>query len=175
MGTSTQDRRKHSRITRHFAAKCSDNGGPEIDCVVQNFSEVGVYLKSMRAIPAGTHVHIPIKVDAKTEFEIKGVIAWSRGLSQEHSRRSRQGMGVSLSVVSQEYIDFVDKLRNLFKKGPRGIDERYEVNHRVSVRRDGVETVGYSENLSRGGLFFSAARYDPKGYCNRSKYRHPWF
>jgi uncharacterized protein (TIGR02266 family) len=93
-------------MTRRFPLTFSD-GNRENHGVSSNISSTGIFIRTRNALPPGTRLKIVLEVDGDTRIDLEGEVAWALKTGLQDFRN---GMGVELSNVSQEYEDLLKRL-----------------------------------------------------------------
>ncbi len=152
---SPTEKRRATRINRRAAVHFIANGK---SCygVVLNFSEIGLFIQTEHMFAVDSTITVPIRIGTDRVVELRGRVAWPQfGISKTTSVSAHTGMGIELFAAPEEYIRFIAQMREQIRKLPRGIEERFEVYHRVRFASGEDFLTQYTENLSRGGMFLA--------------------
>ncbi len=80
-------------------------------CITKNISKSGIYLEAI-GFDLKTERDISISiVGDDTLFELKGEVIWSRMISAEPSLSKIVGLGINLTEVPPEYLNYIDYLK----------------------------------------------------------------
>ncbi|HLG20893.1 MAG TPA: TIGR02266 family protein [Bdellovibrionota bacterium] len=150
-----KERRKLSRISRrariHFKTEKISGQG-----TVVNLSESGLFIRTSRLVPVGSQIMIPVRLADNRVVDLEGHVAWSYELAEGGDFFGESaGMGIELSAAPEEYLRFIAKMRTQLEVAPRGVEERFEIFHRVRFQSGQEFLMEYTQNLSRGGMYLA--------------------
>ena len=99
---SQEDKRLTKRLSVMFSDGVTDHHG-----VSSNISSSGLFIRTRKALPPGTPLKIVLEVGKDRKMDLEGEVAWSlkTGVAD-----FKNGMGVKLSRIPQEYEDLVKDL-----------------------------------------------------------------
>jgi len=148
-----KERREHPRVERkmlvHFHSGDVVGRG-----MILNFSEVGLLIQTADILTVGSIVQIPLEMQEKNPISLEGRVVWMNKEPLPNSPGFVGSMGIILTATPPEYQRSVQKIRLRFQKGPRAQRERrFEAHHAVRFEHDGRTQTGFTDNLSRGGMF----------------------
>jgi|Deesub1362A_J573_1020465.scaffolds.fasta_scaffold00882_11 uncharacterized protein (TIGR02266 family) len=96
------------RYTKRFPITFSD-GQQEYFAVTSNISSTGIFIRTRKALPPGTHLHIRLEIDKGRHITLDGVVAWAlkTGIAD-----FKNGMGVRLKTIPEEYKALIRSLEH---------------------------------------------------------------
>jgi Tfp pilus assembly protein PilZ len=100
------EKRRYPRRTKRLSVRFSD-GNKEFTAVTSNVSRTGMFIRTRKPLPHGTSLDIVLEVSSHQKIALSGIVvrAIRTGLSD-----FKDGMGIQLTTVPQEYLDFIDGL-----------------------------------------------------------------
>jgi len=98
--------KKAKRHTKRFPITFSD-GKEEYSAVTYNISSTGLFIRTRKALPPGTHLKINLELGRDKMIALDGIVAWAlkTGIAD-----FKNGMGVRLTNIPQEYRELVRSL-----------------------------------------------------------------
>jgi len=96
------------RYIKRFPVAFSD-GRTEYSAVTSNISSTGIFIRTRKALPPGTRLHIRLEVDRGRYIALEGVVAWAlkTGIVD-----FKDGMGVRLEIIPEEYKALIRSLEH---------------------------------------------------------------
>jgi uncharacterized protein (TIGR02266 family) len=97
-------KRRHKRIIKRLATQFSWEGST-FRGTSSNLSESGLFLRTIKPLPADTQVDISIQLPDDTVTRLRGTVRWSLKSLQS---TWRSGMGIEISENDRKYVDFLN-------------------------------------------------------------------
>ncbi len=94
--------RKIKRVSVTFSDGKTEHQGTSSD-----FSFTGIFVRTRKAFAPGTHIKMVLEIDENKKITVTGVVA--RSLRTRVSD-FKNGMGVKISPITEEYKDFLKDL-----------------------------------------------------------------
>lgn len=159
MSSNTSERRRLPRISRR--AKIQFHiGDATYEGIVQNLSELGLHIQSNFLPNLADEITVPLPLlNMEDPPVLRGKVVWLR----HNSDQQRHSFGVHLSAVPTEYLQFISVLAKEILSSPRGLKERFDAYHQVSIKIGDVERLEHTENISTGGIYVSSSIPATKG------------
>ena len=100
------DKRIAPRKIKRLSVTFSD-GKDEYSGTSSDFSATGLFIRTRKALSPGTPVKMVIELDNNRRINLTGVVVRSikTGIAD-----FKNGMGIKLTPIPQEYQDFINKL-----------------------------------------------------------------
>lgn len=99
-------KRRHKRIIKRLDVRFSSEGS-NFRGTSSNFSEGGLFIRTMKPLPPDTQVEVSIKLPDDTVSKLKGTVRCSLKSLQ---RAGRSGMGIEISENDRHYVNFLNTL-----------------------------------------------------------------
>jgi hypothetical protein len=99
-------KRRYRRVIKRLAAEFSSEGF-SFRGTSSALSEGGLFLRTIKPLPADTEVDISIQLPGDTFARLKGTVRWSLKSVQSNWR---SGMGIEISETDRNYVDFLNTL-----------------------------------------------------------------
>jgi hypothetical protein len=106
--------RKIRRLPVTFTVISTDPvaaGGEKQRGTSSDFSESGIFIRTRKVLKPGTHVQISVELDDNKSITLKGVVARSVKLGSFGTSAFKDGIGVRLTDIKEEYLVFVEQLK----------------------------------------------------------------
>lgn len=109
-------KRKEFRVKKNLLANIAVNGFEEM-AVIANFSRSGMFIASTEIFPPQSTLSILVAV-ADDLFSLVGEVIWSIRSPNKFSDNTAGGMGIKLTQVQNNYIQFVENTLSAAEKAP---------------------------------------------------------
>jgi hypothetical protein len=109
-------KRKEFRVKKNLLANIDVNGYEEM-AVIGNFSRSGMFIASTEIFPPQSRLSILVAV-ADELFSLAGEVIWSIRSPNKFSDNTAGGMGIKLTQVQDNYIQFVENTLTSEEKVP---------------------------------------------------------
>jgi hypothetical protein len=96
-------KRRHKRIIKRLATEFSSEA-LSFRGTSSNLSESGLFLRTIKPLPADTELEVSILLPDDSVAQLKGTVRWS--LKSPSTWRS--GMGIEISETDRIYVDFLN-------------------------------------------------------------------
>jgi hypothetical protein len=99
---------RQPRFSQRLAMRFSTGDGalPRGACTL-DVSANGLFVRSQRVLPEGTHVLGRVDLPGGATAEVHGVVAWSRAAPRSVHEVPRGGMGLRLLWADEPYFQFL--------------------------------------------------------------------
>jgi len=99
-------KRRHKRIIKRLNSEFSSEGS-SFRGTSSNFSESGLFLRTIKPLPVDTQVEVSIELPDNTVSRLKGTVRWSL---KSAMKTARSGMGIEISENDRHYVNFLNTL-----------------------------------------------------------------
>jgi hypothetical protein len=105
-------KRVGERKIRRLPVTFTVEGGEEHRGTSSDFSETGIFIRTRKVFRPGATVNIVVELDENKKINLRGVVARSVKLGSFGTTTAfKDGIGVKLTNIQQEYIVFIEELK----------------------------------------------------------------
>lgn len=95
-------KRKIKRLPVTFSNSTSEYNGFSSD-----YSCKGIFIRTKKGFAAGTTLHMTVEINSGLKLRLTGVVRWT---VKTHTDIQKNGMGIELTSIPSEYVDFIERL-----------------------------------------------------------------
>ncbi|MBI5043528.1 MAG: PilZ domain-containing protein [Nitrospirae bacterium] len=93
------------RLSVRFGASELNNNG-----ITSNLSPTGIFIRTNSGLAPGTFVNIELTLPGDRILKLKGTVMWTKRVHPKLAELSKNGMGIMLADIPEEYAKFVTEL-----------------------------------------------------------------
>ncbi len=105
------EKRIKNRVTKRLSVKFGCNT-LEHSGITSNLSPTGIFIRTNSGLAPGTVVDIELTIPDGRIIKLMGTVMWTKRVHPKLAEFSRNGMGIMLKNIPEEYTRLVTELLN---------------------------------------------------------------
>ncbi|MFZ3091902.1 MAG: PilZ domain-containing protein [Nitrospirota bacterium] len=104
------EKRVKDRVTKRLSVKFGRNNILDQSGITSNLSPTGIFIRTNSGLSPGTPVDVELTLPDDRIIKLKGTVMWTKRVHPKLAGFSRNGMGIVLKDIPEEYTSLVTEL-----------------------------------------------------------------